>query len=50
MDTTVYSLVSIIAIILVFFLIKKIAGCMIKSVIMIVLVAVLAAIYFLYLR
>ncbi len=50
MDTFIYSLVSVIALIVVFFLIKKIAGCMIKSVIMLIVVAVLAAIYFLYLR
>lgn len=50
MENIGYSLFSIIAVIVVFFLLKKIAGCMIKSVIMLVLVAVLAAVYFAYFK
>lgn len=44
-----YYIFCIIALIVGFLLVKKIAGCMIKSVIMIVIIAVLAAIYFIYL-
>lgn len=40
----------IIALLVAFLLVKKIAGCMIKTVIMAVVVAVLAAVYFLFFR
>lgn len=49
MDTPIlYYVFCIIALIVGFLLVKKIAGCIIKTVIMAVIVAVLAVIYFYY--
>ena len=45
-----YYVVALIVFICVFMLIKKVAGCLIKSVIMIIVAGVLAAIYFKFLR
>ena len=50
MENLGYALFSVIALIVVFFLVKKIAGCMIKSVIMLLVAAVLEAVYFFYLN
>ena len=50
MENLGYALFSVIALFVVFFLVKKIAGCMIKSVIMLLVAAVLAAVYFFYLN
>lgn len=45
-----YYIFCIVAFIVAFFLLKKIAGCLIKTVVMAVVVFVLAAIYYLYFR
>jgi len=45
-----YYLFALAAIIVAFLVVKKIASCMIKSIVMLVLIAVLAAIYFLYIQ
>lgn len=45
-----YYIVCLLAIILGIFIVKKITSCLIKTVIMLALVAALAAVYFLYLR
>ncbi len=50
MDNFGYYVFCIIAFVVAFFLIKKIAGCMIKTVIMAIVVAVLAAVYYLYFK
>lgn len=42
----IYALFSLCVIIVALFLIKKVAGCLIKTIIMAVIVAVLVAIYF----
>lgn len=48
MENFGYYIFCIIAFIAVFFLVKKITGCLIKTAIFIAVAAVLAAIYFLY--
>lgn len=50
MNTIGYYIFCIIAAIVGFLLIKKITGCLIKTVIAVVITVVLAAIYFLYIR
>ena len=47
MENFGYYVFCLIAFVVVFFLIKKIAGCMIKTVIMAIVAAILAAVYFL---
>lgn len=48
--TFVYYIVCLLAIIVGIFLVKKITGCLVKTVILLVLLAALAAVYFLYLE
>jgi len=50
MESFTYYIFCIVAVVVAFFVIKKIAGCLIKTIIMAAVVAVLAAIYFLYFR
>ena len=50
MENFGYYVFCIIAFLVAVLLVKKIAGCMIKTVIMAVVVAVLAAVYFLFFR
>lgn len=50
MDNIVYSALGVIALIVVFFVVKKVASCLIKSVVLIVALAVLAYVYYMYLR
>ena len=47
MENFGYYVFCLIAFVVVFFLIEKIAGCMIKTVIMTIVAAILAAVYFL---
>uniref|UniRef100_A0AB33JGK1 Sulfate transporter n=4 Tax=unclassified Prevotella TaxID=2638335 RepID=A0AB33JGK1_9BACT len=47
-STFTYYIYVLAAIIIGFFVIKKITGCLIKAIITIALIAILAAIYFLY--
>lgn len=44
-----YYAFALVALIVVFFILKKVATCMVKTVVGVILVAVLAAIYWLYL-
>lgn len=48
MENFGYYIFCLIAFVVAFILIKKIAGCLIRSIIMAIVVAALAAIYFLY--
>lgn len=50
MENIGYSVLGVIALIIVFLLIKKVASCLIKSIIFILALAVLAAIYYMYMR
>lgn len=50
MDSFGYYIFCIIAIIVGFLIIKKITGCMIKTLIALVVAALLAAVYYLYLK
>ncbi len=50
MENIGYYIFCIVAFIVAFFLVKKIAGCMIKSVILAVVIAALAAVYYLYFK
>lgn len=43
-----YYVFCIVAFAVAFFLVKKVAGCIIKAVVMVVLLAALAAVYYLY--
>jgi hypothetical protein len=50
MENIGYYLFILVAIIVAFLIIKKVTTCLIKSVVLIVLVAVLAFVYFMYLK
>lgn len=50
MENITYYIVALLMIIVGFVVVKKVAGCLLRSVITIVLIAVLAALYFLYFR
>lgn len=50
MDSFGYYIFCIIAVIVGFLIIKKITGCMIKTLIALVVAALLAAVYYLYLK
>lgn len=50
MENVGYYIFVLVAIILAFLVIKKVASCLIKSAILIAMVVALAAIYYLYLR
>ena len=50
MENLGYYIFCILAFIVAFLVVKKIAGCLIKTVILVAIVAALAAVYFLYVR
>lgn len=50
MENFGYYIFSIIAFIVAFFLVKKIAGCMVKTVIMAIVLAILAVVYYMFFR
>lgn len=50
MEDFVYYIFCVIALIVAIFILKKVAGCLIKSIIFAVIIAVLVAIYFLYIK
>ena len=45
----VFYLIGIVVLVAVFFMLKKVASCLIKSIVMIVIIAILGAVYYLYL-
>ena len=50
MDNWTYYAIALVAIIIAVTIIKKVASCLVRSVVTIVLIAALAAIYYFYLR
>ena len=50
MENLGYYLFALAAIIVAFMVVKKVASCMIKSVVMLVVIAILAFVYFMYIR
>ncbi|MDY4731560.1 MAG: hypothetical protein SO294_03805 [Prevotella sp.] len=50
MENFSYYIFCIIALVIAVFLLKKVAGCIIKSVVLAILLAVLAAVYYLYFK
>lgn len=50
MENFTYYIFCLIAVVVAFFVLKKIAGCLIRTIILAVVVAVLAAIYYMYFR
>ena len=50
MENLGYYLFALAAIIVAFMVVKKVASCIIKSVVMLVVIAILAFVYFMYIR
>ncbi len=50
MENFAYYIFCLLALIVGFFIFKKVAGCLIKSIIFIVIIAALAAVYYMYFK
>lgn len=50
MENLVYSVAGVIMLIVAFMLLKRVASCMIKALLLLVIVAILTAIYYMYLH